>query len=409
MFDIILKRKEGTNVLKGIKLRLYPNRTQQNQLEQMFGNDRFVWNQMLAMMNERYQNNKALPFLGKFKLNYLLKPLKKEYPFLKNSDSSSLQVVNEFLTQSWKNFFQDKSGQIGKPRFHSRKYLKKSYTGKSIIKTAGKRYLKIPKLGYVKTSKTGVLQNTKVKRYTVVLEPTGKYYLSLQAEIPEPEKYSLTDKQVGIDVGVADLAILSNGLKYPSFNSSYFEKKAKVWQKKYARRRHLVKLLVLQNKNKRVLCPRSLESFTNWQKAQKSKAKCQAKAANQRRDYLHKLTTHLVKQYDVIAIEDLKNKNLQKNHHLAKSIANASWRMFRQMLEYKCEWYGKKLIAVDPKNTSRICSKCGYNSGAKPLEIREWTCSKCQTKHDRDINAAVNILHKGSTKLNGQGLAMVTS
>ena len=131
-------------MLKGIKLRLYPNRTQQNQLEQMFGNDRFVWNQMLAMMNERYQNNKALPFLGKFKLNYLLKPLKKEYPFLKNSDSSSLQVVNEFLTQSWKNFFQDKSGQIGKPRFHSRKYLKKSYTGKSIIKTAGKRYLKIP-------------------------------------------------------------------------------------------------------------------------------------------------------------------------------------------------------------------------------------------------------------------------
>ncbi|NHL91751.1 transposase, partial [Lactobacillus helveticus] len=100
-------------------------------------------------------------------------------------------------------------------------------------------------------------------------------------------------------------------------------------------------------------------------------------------------------------------KNLQKNHHLAKSIANASWRMFRQMLEYKCEWYGKKLIAVDPKNTSRICSKCGYNSGAKPLEIREWTCSKCQTKHDRDINAAVNILHKATPT--GQGLTMVTS
>ncbi|MCT3420021.1 transposase, partial [Lactobacillus helveticus] len=108
------------------------------------------------------------------------------------------------------------------------------------------------------------------------------YYLSLQAEIPEPEKYSLTDKQVGIDVGVADFAILSNELKYPSFNSSYFEKKAKIWQKKYSRRRHLAKLLVLQDRNKSVLCPRSLESFTNWQKAQKSKAKCQAKAANQR-------------------------------------------------------------------------------------------------------------------------------
>ena len=394
-------------MLKGIKLRLYPNRTQQAQLWQMFGNDRFVWNQMLAMMDERYQNNKALPFLSKFKLDYLLKPLKKEYPFLKNSDSSSLQVVNEFLTQSWKNFFQDKTGQIGKPHFHSHKYLKKSYTGKATIRITGKRYLKIPKLGYVKTSKTGVLQSTKVKRYTVILEPTGKYYLSLQVEIAEPEKYSLTGKQVGIDVGIADLAILSNGLKYPSFNSSYFEKKAKVWQKKYSRRRHLVKLLALQDRNKKALCPRSLDSFSNWQKAQKSKARYQAKVANQRKDYLHKLTTHLVKQYDVIVIEDLKVKNLQKNHHLAKAIVNASWYLFRQMLEYKCQWYGKKLVAVDPKNTSRICSKCGYNSGEKPLNIREWTCPKCQVHHDRDINAAVNILHKATPS--GQGLAMVTS
>ena len=246
----------------------------------MFDNDRFVWNQMLAMMNERYQNNKDLPFLGKFKLNYLLKPLKKEYPFLKNSDSSSLQVVNEFLTQSWKNFFQDKSGQIGKPRFHSRKYLKRSYTGKSTIRIAGKRYLKIPKLGCVKTSKTEVLQDVKIKRYTVLLEPTGKYYLSLQVEISEPEKYSLTGKQVGIDVGVADLAILSNGLKYSSFDSSYFEKKARIWQKKYSRRRHLAKLLVLQDKNKRVLCPRSLESFTNWQKAKSTKVKSQMPSKN---------------------------------------------------------------------------------------------------------------------------------
>src|SRR5699024_2951964 len=160
--------------------------------------------------------------------------------------------------------------------------------------------------------------------------------------------------------------------------------------KKICSSQTLGKLLVLQGRDKKVLCPRSLESFTNWQKAQKAKAKWHAKIANQRRADLHKLTTQLVKQYDVSAIEDLKTKNLQKNQHLAKSIANASWRIFRQMLEYKCEWYGKKLIAVDPKNPPRICAKCGYNSGAKPLEIREWTCSKCQTKHDRDINAAVN-------------------
>ena len=396
-------------MLKGIKLKLYPNRSQQEQLNLMFGNDRFVWNQMLAMMNKRYENNKYLPFLGKFKLNYLLKPLKLEYPFLKQSDSSSLQVVNEFLTQAWKNFFNDKTGKVGKPKFHSRKYLHQSYTGKSTIKVVGKRYLKIPKLGYVKTSKTTTLEECKIKRYTLSLEPNGKYYLSLQVEVPEIKTFVKTNKAVGIDVGVADLAILSDGKKYLSFDGSYFEKKAKTWQRKYAKRKYQAQVLVAQDKNRRVLIPRSLESFKNWQKSQKQKAVYQAKIANQRKDYLHKLTTKIVKQYDVIVIEDLKTKNLLKNHKLAKAISNASWYLFRTMLEYKCKWYGKQLMTVDPKNTSRICSNCNFNSGEKPLQIREWTCSKCHVHHDRDVNAAINILNKGKSKLNGQGLAMVNS
>ena len=396
-------------MLKGIKLKLYPNRSQQEQLNLMFGNDRFVWNQMLAMMNKRYENNKYLSFLGKFKLNYLLKPLKLEYPFLKQSDSSSLQVVNEFLTQAWKNFFNDKTGKVGKPKFHSRKYLHQSYTGKSTIKVVGKRYLKIPKLGYVKTSKTTTLEECKIKRYTLSLEPNGKYYLSLQVEVPEIKTFVKTNKAVGIDVGVADLAILSDGKKYLSFDGSYFEKKAKTWQRKYAKRKYQAQVLVAQDKNRQVLIPRSLESFKNWQKAQKQNAVYQAKIANQRKDYLHKLTTKIVKQYDVIVIEDLKAKNLLKNHKLAKAISNASWYLFRTMLEYKCKWYGKQLMTVDPKNTSRICSNCNFNSGEKPLEIREWTCSKCHVHHDRDVNAAINILNKGKSKLNGQGLAMVNS
>ena len=394
-------------MLKGVKLKLYLNRTQQEQLDLMFGNNRFVWNQMLAMMNERYQNNKHLPFLGKYKLDYLLKPLKKQYSFLKKSDATSFQVVNASLTQAWKNFFNDKTGKIGKPKFHSRKYLRQSYTGKSTIKVAGKRYLKIPKLGYIKTSKTTTLEECKIKRYTLSLEPNGKYYLSLQVEVPEIKLFPKTNKAVGIDVGVANLAILSDGTKYPSFDGSYFEKKAKIWQKKYSKSKYQAQVLVAQDKNRQVAIPRSLENFKNWQKAQKQKAVYQAKIANQRKDYLHKLTTKIVKQYDVIVIEDLKTKNLLKNHKLAKAISNASWYLFRTMLEYKCKWYGKKLVTVDPRNTSRICSNCNFNSGEKPLEIREWTCPKCHVHHDRDINAAVNILQKA--KLNGQELAMVNS
>ena len=394
-------------MLKGVKLKLYLNRTQQEQLDLMFGNNRFVWNQMLAMMNERYQNNKHLPFLGKYKLDYLLKPLKKQYSFLKKSDATSFQVVNASLTQAWKNFFNDKTGKIGKPKFHSRKYLRQSDTGKSTIKVAGKRYLKIPKLGYIKTSKTTTLEECKIKRYTLSLEPNGKYYLSLQVEVPEIKLFPKTNKAVGIDVGVANLAILSDGTKYPSFDGSYFEKKAKIWQKKYSKRKYQAQVLVAQDKNRQVAIPRSLENFKNWQKAQKQKAVYQAKMANQRKDYLHKLTTKIVKQYDVIVIEDLKTKNLLKNHKLAKAISNASWYLFRTMLEYKCKWYGKKLVTVDPRNTSRICSNCNFNSGEKPLEIREWTCPKCHVHHDRDINAAVNILQKA--KLNGQELAMVNS
>ena len=303
-------------MLAGIKLRLYPNQKQQGQLFQMFGNDRFVWNQMLAMMNERYKNNYHLPFLGKYKLDILLKPLKHQYNFLKNSDSSSLQIVNANLNQAWKNFF-DKSIRAGKPKFHSRKSTKNSYTGKSTVHVVAKRYLKLPKLGYVKTSKTELLKDAKIKRYTVSLEPTGKYYISFQVEV-EKKEFPKTNKEVGIDLGLADLAILSNGIKYDSFDGSYFDKKAVEWQKKFSRRRHLAQRLVLQDKNKKIPNPRSLESFKNWEKARILKARYQDKVKNQRKDYLHKITTELVRNYDVIAIEDLKAKNLQKNHHLAK-------------------------------------------------------------------------------------------
>lgn len=379
-------------MLKGIKLRLYPNKTQQGQLEQMFGNDRFVWNKMLAMAIARYQNNPKSKFITGYGMDTLLKPLKMEYPFLKQSDSTSLQVVNHNLDQAFKRLFTHRGGY---PRFKSRKACKQSYTGKSSVNVVAKRYIRLPKVGYIKTSKTDCLHICKIKRYTVLLEPTGKYYLSLQVET-DIKPLSKTGKHVGIDMGVADLAITSDQKKYAKFSATWYEKQVIIWQSKFSKRKHNAFVKACQYNHTHKSIRQTIDDYVNWQKARKQKAVYQAKIANKRKDYLHKITTKLVKQYDVIVIEDLKAKNLQKNHYLAKAIANASWRMFRQMLEYKCKWYGKTLIVVDPKNTSRICSKCGFNSGKKPLDVREWTCPNCQTHHDRDINAAVNILHKAS-------------
>ena len=383
-------------MLKGIKLRLYPNAKQRDQLTQMFGNNRFIWNIMLNMANERYKNNPSSHFVSEYGMNYLVKQLKAEYPFLKESDSSSLMVSNHYLAQSFKMLFKHRGGH---PKFNSRKATRQSYTGKSTCKVIAKRRVKLAKLGCIKTSKTGRLEGLKIKRYTVTLDPTGRYYLSLMVDDPNIEPLEPTGAVVGIDMGVADLAITSDGYKYPKFTTPYLDHKVVEAQSKFNKRRQRALVGVRQWHHNHKDIKQELEDYSNWQKSRQQKARYQAKIANKRKDYLHKITTELVKNYDVIVIEDLKTKNLLKNHHLAKSITNNSWYLFREMLEYKCKWYGKQLVVVSPKYTSQICSNCGYHSGKKPLEIREWTCPKCNTHHDRDINASINILNRGLKEL----------
>jgi putative transposase len=385
-------------MIKGVKLRLYPNAKQRDQLTQMFGNARFIWNIMLNMANERYKNNPSSKFVNEYGMNYLLKQLKQEYPFLKESEARSLQISNHYLAQSFKMLF---NHQGGRPKFKSKRTAKQSYTGDGShgCHIIAKRYMRLPKIGCIKTNKTNQLEGLKIKRYTVTLEPTGRYYLSLTVDDPNIQPLEPTGAVVGIDMGVADLAITSDSKKYSTFNPKWYEKQARKWQSKFSKRKDRATVKVRQFNHNHKDIKEELEDYSNWQRARKTKAHYQTKIANKRKDYLHKITTELVKSYDVIVMEDLKTKNLLKNHCLAKNIANASWYLFREMLEYKCEWYGKKLVIVKPNYTSQICSNCGYHSGKKPLNIREWTCPKCGTHHDRDINASINILNRGLKEL----------
>ena len=399
-------------VLNGIKLRLYPNKQQERDLRQMCGNARFLWNKLNEMLQSRYENNKHLyngnkskeakekrkhVMLSAYDMNYLLPLIKLEFPFLAYSDSSALQVVASNLNQAYLKFFKNPK-QFGLPKYKKRDICRLSYTGKSMVSLLAKRYLRLPKLGCIKTSKTGCLKDVKIKRYTVEYDSTNRWYISFQVEA-NVDEFEKTNKTVGLDLGLTDMVIGSDGFKSGRFLVPELENEIKSKQKVYSKRKHYADVKIAMDKNMKVVNSRTLLDFMNVEKARVTKAKSQKRLANKRRDFLHKLSTNLVKAYDVIVIEDLNSKNMMKNHKLAKAIGNASWYEFRIMLEYKCRWYGKQLIVVPPRYTSQECSNCHHNSGKKTLDIREWICDNCGIHHDRDINAAKNILVKGLNTL----------
>lgn len=374
--------------LKGIKLRIYPNREQQLKIKLNFGYNRFAWNQMLNMMIERYRNNPEAPFLNAFALNNLLPALKTEYPWLKEAESTSLQATNHDLVEAYRKFFR---AHRGFPKFKSRKFPKQSYTSRSGSRLMDTNHIKLPKLGIVRF-KSGQKLTGKIKNVTIRLSSTGKFYavLLVDTDIQELPK---TNNTVGIDMGVADLMITSDGIKYPTIRfDKILSKKKHYWEKRLARRRLQAQREIAWDRHNKVLNPRELSDFKNYLKAKHMVAKYNEKIANQRNNYLHNLSKQLVEQYDLIKIEDLKTKNLLHNHKFARAIANQSWRELRSQLEYKCAWYGKQLVTVNPRKTSQICSNCGFDDGKHTLDVREWTCPKCGISHDRDINAAKNIL-----------------
>lgn len=379
--------------LKAYKFRLYPTEEQEIFFAKSFGCVRKVYNLMLDDRKKAYEEVKndsskkmSFPTPAKYK---------EEFPFLKEIDSLALANAQLNLDKAYKNFFRDKS--VGFPRFKSKKNSVQSYTTNNqngTVALIDNKFIKVPKLKSLIRIKLhrqpkGIIKSATISRHSI-----GKYYISLlcKEEVSELPK---SNSAVGIDLGITDFAILSDGRKFDNNQfTSKMEKKLKREQRKLSRRALLAKQKGID-----------LFEASNYQKQKCKVARLHEKVMNQRTDFLNKLSTEIIKNHDIICIEDLNTKGMLRNHKLAKSISDVSWSSFVTKLQYKADWYGREIIKIDKWfPSSQICSECGHKDGKKPLDIREWTCLICHAHHDRDINASINILTEG-LRLHSIGLA----
>ena len=379
---------------KGIELKIYPNKKQKELIAKTFGCTRLVYNKALDLRKSKYENEGITIFYKD--TNEMLTLLKKDedFAFLNEIDSIALQQSLRDLDRAYKNFFKSK---FGYPKFKSKKDNHKSYrtqnVNNNICVTLDYKYIKIPKLGYVKT-RNRFTYFGKVNNATIIQKPSGKYYCVLDVEVNEVIK-SNNGGIIGLDMGISSFYTTSTGYKCDNFKYYHkANKKLARMQRKLSRQieSHIIKY----EENRKPVYDKSLLECKNIQKQRIKIAKLQEYIANQRYDFLHKETLKLCKENQFIAVEDLSISNMIKNHHLASDIQDVSWSKFLTILEYKCKKYNTTLIKV-PRfyASSQICSCCGHqNKDIKNLAIRKWTCLECGTVHDRDINAAKNILNK---------------
>ena len=357
---------------KGVKFRIYPNREQKNLINQTFGCCRLVYNRGLAMREEAYKNGNKI---GYSQTSAMLTDLKRsgDFTFLKAVDSIALQQSLRDLDRGYVNFFQKRASH---PTFKSKHNNHQSYrtiNQGDNIRIAGK-YVRLPKLGFVKVRQS--MEVGKINNVTIERTPTGKYFAVLNVDF-EPQLQQNNGAAIGIDVGIKEFYSDSNGNVVS--NPKHLEKS-------------MHKLIREHRK-----LSRKEKGSNNRNKQRVRVALVHEKITNQRKDFLQKRSTMLIRENQTICIEDLKVKNMMRNHKLAKYISSVSWSKFYDMLTYKATWYGNDIVKIPTMYpSSQTCSCCGYkNPLVKNLAIRKWECPECHATHDRDTNARVNILNKG--------------
>ncbi len=366
-----------TQILNAHKVRIYPNADQQVFFAKSFGCTRFIWNKMLGDKIDHYKATKTT-------LNNTPAQYKKEFEWLKEVDSLALANVQQQLRAAYSKFFKQGSGF---PKF-KKKGIKDSYTTNNQKGTVAvtKNTVKLPKIGHINAKFPSKI-NGLIKSATISKTPSDKYYVSLLVEtVVEP--LPKTHSNIGIDLGLTHFIVLSNGCRVanPKFLAKLQDKLARE-QKILAKRRAVAKA-----------DQRKLSESGNYQKQKLKVAKVYEKITNSRKDFLHKLSFNIIKNHDVIAIEDLNVKGIVKNRKLAKAISDRAWSVFTTMLAYKAEWYGKTLVKIDRwYPSSKTCSGCSHllTKAELPLSLRSWNCPSCLQENDRDLNASINILNQG--------------
>ena len=378
-------------MLRAIKVRLYPNKQQEQAINQLLGCYRFVYNYMLALRQKEYDVNKI-----NFSLNdlskYFFETLRKDenYIWLKEQNTSVMQQAIRQMCTAYNNFFKSHKGF---PKFKSKKDKQSALFSRVAI--SKKNIFKERKITLTKSFKDIKFRcsdlyfkrlqtyKDKIRSVTISKTKSGKYYLSILMDIPQDEyvKFKKTGKSIGIDLGVKDFVITSDGDK---FENNHFLKKQENKIKKLQRQ-----------------LSRKVKGSNNRNKARIKLAKAFEHLVNQRENYIHSIVNFLLTKYDTIYMEDLNVSGMLKNHKLAKAIQEVGFYHFKVILQSKSLVNNKKVVLINRYYpSSKACSCCGFNNKDLKLSDRYWICPECNTKHDRDLNAAKNILREGQQILN---------